>query len=96
MGGYNAWWGGGTSCAGAAGTKSLNVVLEILGPDHTTWFQRGGQNFTVKSAQRNPVRIITLVGVSPGHAFRVVASAKDTWHGVTDAATVIGETQVSP
>jgi hypothetical protein len=96
LGDGNAGWGGGTSCAGAVGTKTLNVVLQILGPDHKTWFQKGGQNFTDANAQRNPVRIVTLVAVSPGHAFRVVATAKDTWHGITNAATVIGETEVSP
>jgi len=96
QGSYNAWWGGGTSCAGAVGTRSLNVVLQILGSDQKTWYQKGGQNFTVNQAHRNPLQIITLVGVKPGHAFRVVAAAKDTWHGVANAAAVIGETEVSP
>ena len=77
--GVGYWYGGGTSCApppapGMGVFKSLNVVSQVLGPDHKTWFTKTGSRLTA-SGWGSPVRVSGAIMAAKGHTYRVVATA---------------------
>jgi len=79
IGGYYADFAGGTSCApppltGQGVYKTLAVQLQVLGPDHKTWYVKGTKTFTA-AGWASPVHVYGYFPVLKGHAFRVVATA---------------------
>jgi hypothetical protein len=69
-------YGGGTSCAGGVGTKSLIVYDQVLGQDGRTWYTISGSTFTGGPTSANPLRLRYTRPAYLGHAYRSVAIAK--------------------
>src|SRR5690242_8703304 len=74
--GWNQAYGGGTSCAGGVGRKTLTVSAQVLGQDGHTWFTIRGSTVTSGPTNGNPLRIKRVRAASLGHSYRAVASAK--------------------
>jgi hypothetical protein len=77
MGGaWNQNYGGGVSCAGGVGEKTLTIYDQVQGPDGRTWFTITGSTFTTGPTSINPVRMIRNRAAFLGHAYRAVASTR--------------------
>jgi hypothetical protein len=74
--GWTQDYGGGTSCAGGVGTKSLTTYDQVLGGDGRTWHTITGSTFTAGPTGANPLRMIHTRTAYLGHVYRTVAVAK--------------------
>jgi hypothetical protein len=68
-------FGGGTSCMGGVGTKTLTIYAQVLGQDGHTWFTITGSPFTVGPTNGNPLHMIRNRSAQIGHVYRTVAIA---------------------
>jgi hypothetical protein len=73
---WNQNYGGGTSCSGGVGQKTLTVYDQVLGQDGHTWYTLSGSTFTAGPSTSNPVRLKRNRAASLGHVYRAVAKAK--------------------
>jgi hypothetical protein len=73
---WNQNYGGGTSCAGGVGEKTLTIYDQVLGPDGRTWFTISGSTFTGGPTSVHQFRMIQNRPASLGHAYRTVATTK--------------------
>jgi hypothetical protein len=74
-----AWtqdYGGGTSCSGGVGTKTLTMYDQVVGGDGRTWHTISGSTFTDGPTGGNPLRMIRTRAGYLGHVYRTVATAK--------------------
>lgn len=69
-------YGGGTSCAGGVGVKTLTIYDQVMGHDNRTWYTISGSTFTAGPTSVNPVHMIRYRRAYLGHAYRAVAIAK--------------------
>jgi hypothetical protein len=69
-------YGGGTSCAGGVGTKTLTVYDQVLGQDGKTWHTISGSNFTDGPTTGNPLHIKLNRAAHLGHVYRTFVSAE--------------------
>jgi hypothetical protein len=69
-------YGGGTSCSGGIGVKTLTVSAQVLGQDSRTWYTIAGSTFTVGPSSGNPLRARRTRAAYLGHGYRTVAKAK--------------------
>ena len=74
--GWTQDYGGGTSCAGGVGAKTLTILTQVLGQDGHSWYTISGSKFTAGPAQANPLRTISTRPAYLGHAYRTVATAR--------------------
>lgn len=74
--GWTQDYGGGSSCQGGVGSKTLTIYDQVLGEDSHTWYTIIGSKFTAGPTTRNPVRMIRNRAAYLGHAYRTVAIAK--------------------
>ena len=70
-------YGGGTSCQGGVGSKTLTVVEQVLGQDRHTWFNISGSMLHAGPSPANPVRASAQRAAFLGHVYRTVAMAHD-------------------
>jgi hypothetical protein len=70
-------YGGGTSCQGGVGSKTLTVVEQVLGQDRHTWFNISGSMLHAGPSPGNPVRASAQRPAFLGHVYRTVAMAHD-------------------
>lgn len=68
-------YGGGTSCAGGVGVKTLTVVDQIRSPAGH-WLTIAGSGVAVGPAKGNPLHAIRSRAAVLGHVYRVVALAR--------------------
>lgn len=73
---WNQNYGGGTSCAGGVGEKTLTIYDQVLGPDGRTWFTITGSTFTAGPTNVHPLRMIRNRSAFLGHAYRAVATTR--------------------
>lgn len=73
---WNQNYGGGVSCAGGVGDKTLTIYDQVLGPDGRTWFTISGSTFTAGPTSVHPLRMIQNRAAFLGHAYRAVATTK--------------------
>jgi len=73
---WNQNYGGGASCAGGVGEKTLTIYDQVLGPDGRTWFTITGSTFTAGPTLVHPLRMIRNRSAFLGHAYRAVATTK--------------------
>ena len=73
--GWTQDYGGGTSCAGGIGVKTLTISAQVLGQDGRTWYTITGSRFTAGPTKGNPLRMIRNRPAFLGHAYRTVAIA---------------------
>lgn len=69
-------YGGGTSCSGGVGEKTLKIYDQVLGQNGHTWFTLSGSTFTTGPSKANPVRMKRNRSAELGHNYRAVATAK--------------------
>jgi hypothetical protein len=74
--GWTQDYGGGTSCAGGVGTKSVTVYEQVLGQDGHTWYTIAGSRFTAGPINGNPLRTWGDRPAYLGHGYRTVVVAK--------------------
>lgn len=74
--GWTQDYGGGVSCAGGVGEKTLTISNQVLGQDGRTWHTISGSTFTNGPIQRNPLRMIRNRPAYFGHAYRVATTAR--------------------
>jgi hypothetical protein len=74
--GWTQDYGGGVSCAGGVGEKTLTISNQVLGQDGRTWHTISGSTFTNGPIQRNPLRMIRNRPAYLGHAYRVATTAR--------------------
>jgi len=74
--GWTQDYGGGTSCAGGVGTKTLTIYDQALGKDGRTWHTISGSTFTEGPNSGNPMRMIRTRPAYLGHVYRTVATAR--------------------
>lgn len=87
--GWSMRYGGGVSCAGGVGSKTLSIYVQVIGngPKHK-WFTIFGSGMTQGPTPVNPLRLSTSRTAYLGHAYRVVAVANVTLaSGATMSAT---------
>jgi hypothetical protein len=70
--GWTQDYGGGVSCTGGVGTKTLTISDQVLGQDGHTWHTITGSKFTGGPVTGNPLRMIRNRQAVLGHAYRVV------------------------
>jgi hypothetical protein len=75
-GGWTQDYGGGVSCAGGVGTKTLTISDQVLGQDGKTWHTISGSKFTSAPITGNPLRMRRNRSAFLGHVYRVVTSTK--------------------
>jgi hypothetical protein len=75
-GGWTQDYGGGVSCAGGVGTKTLTISDQVLGQDGKTWHTISGSKFTSAPITGNPLRMRRNRSALLGHVYRVVTSTK--------------------
>lgn len=75
-GAWSQSYGGGTSCAGGVGQKTLTIYDQVLGQDGHTWFTITGSKFNAGPVNSNPLRMIRKRPAYLGHVYRTVAVAK--------------------
>jgi hypothetical protein len=75
-GAWNQNYGGGTSCAGGVGLKSMTIYAQVLGPDGHTWFTITGSTFRTAPISGNPLRMIRNRAAFLGHVYQAVAIAR--------------------
>lgn len=68
--------GGGTSCAGGVGRKTLTISAQTLGRDGRTWFTITHSTFTTGPITGHTVRMIRRRPAYLGHGYRTVALAR--------------------
>jgi hypothetical protein len=73
---WNQNYGGGTSCSGGVGEKTLTIYDQVLGQNGHTWHTITGSAFTAGPKQSNPVRMKRTRAATLGHTYRAVAIAK--------------------
>ena len=73
--GWRQNYGGGTSCAGGVGRKTLTIYDQVLSPDRHTWVTITGSKFTAGPTNGNPLRMIRNRAAYLGHGYRTVATA---------------------
>jgi hypothetical protein len=74
--GWTQDYGGGTSCAGGVGAKSLTISAEVLGPDGRTWYTITGSTLAGGPMTRSPLRMVRTRPAYLGHIYRTVVTAK--------------------
>lgn len=74
--GWTQDYGGGTSCAGGVGVKTLTSYDQVLGQDGRTWYTIVGSTFTSGPTSSNPLRMVHRRPAYLGHVYRTVAVAK--------------------
>lgn len=75
-GGWIGAYGGGTSCSGGVGEKTLTVYEQVRGPGGHRWFTISGSTVVVGPSETNPLRVIRHRRAFLGHEYRTVASAR--------------------
>jgi hypothetical protein len=68
-------YGGGTSCEGGVGTKTLTIYAQVLGQNGRTWFTISGSRFAAGPTNGSPLRLTRSRSASLGHVYRSVATA---------------------
>lgn len=68
-------YGGGTSCAGGIGVKTLTISDQVLGQDGRTWYTISGSNVTAGPTKTNPLRMLRNRAAYLGHVYRTLAVA---------------------
>ena len=88
---FSLTYGGGTSCAGGTGNKSLVAELQIQvnTGTHVMWYPiRTVQRFNYRG---NPLRLVSSDDIADAcecsHDYRISATATDTDNGVTKMGT---------
>lgn len=74
--GWRMDYGGGMSCQGGVGTRTLTAAAQVLGQDGHTWYTIIGSTVTYGPRTTNPLRIIHRRVAYLGHAYRTVATAR--------------------
>jgi hypothetical protein len=74
--GWTQDYGGGTSCAGGVGIKTLTISDQVLGQNGSTWHTVTGSTFTNGPTSGNPLHMIRTRSGFLGHVYRTVATAK--------------------
>lgn len=69
-------YGGGTSCAGGVGTKTVSIQDQVLGQDGRTWHTVTGSTVTDGPTTGNPLHTIRTRPAYLGHEYRTVATTK--------------------
>ncbi|MFL5865326.1 MAG: hypothetical protein ACJ780_31930 [Solirubrobacteraceae bacterium] len=69
-------YGGGTSCQGGVGAKTITVSAQVLGQDRHTWHTITGSAVMYQPRPINPLRVIRNLPAELGHVYRTVATAK--------------------
>ena len=69
-------YGGGASCRGGVGVKTMTISDQVLGKDGRTWHTISGSTFTAGPVSSNPLRMIQGRAAFLGHAYRALATAK--------------------
>jgi hypothetical protein len=75
-GGWTQDYGGGVSCTGGVGTKTLTISDQVLGQDGRTWHTISGSTFTAGPVTGNPLRMRRTRSAVLGHEYRVVVKTK--------------------
>jgi hypothetical protein len=78
-------YGGGTSCAGGVGSRSLSVVAQV--ENGSRWFTITGSSVKGGPAVGNPLRVRTQRNGFLGHAYRIVATGSVTIGSSPGSAT---------
>ena len=73
--GWTQDYGGGVSCAGGVGVKTMTISDQVLGKDGRTWYTISGSTFTGGPSNTNPLRMNRTRSAFLGHAYRVLAKA---------------------
>ena len=74
--GWTQDYGGGVSCAGGVGVKTMTISDQVLGSNGRTWYTISGSTFTGGPTGSNPLRMIRNRPAFLGHAYRVLATTK--------------------
>jgi len=74
--GWTQDYGGGTSCTGGIGLKTLTMYDQVLGQDGRTWCTIRGSDFAAGPTKSNPLRMIRNRAAYLGHVYRTVATAR--------------------
>lgn len=74
--GWTQDYGGGVSCAGGVGAKTMTVSDQVLGNHGHTWYTISGSTFTSGPTAGNPLRMRRNRAAFLGHAYRVLVRAK--------------------
>jgi hypothetical protein len=74
--GWTQDYGGGTSCAGGVGIKTLTIYDQVQGQDGHTWYTITGSRFTGGPINGNPLRLSGNRPAYLGHGYRTVVVAK--------------------
>ena len=74
--GWTQHYGGGVSCAGGVGMKSLTISDQVLGQDRHTWYTISGSTVKAGPTGHNPLRLIRTRSAFRGHAYRVLATTR--------------------
>lgn len=76
-------YGGGVSCAGGAGQKTLDVVPQVYGvvKGHGRWYTLGGFGRYQGPTPINPLRLSASRTAVPGHLYRLLVYAAVTLSG---------------
>lgn len=74
--GWKQNYGGGTSCTGGIGRKSLKISDQVLGQNGHTWYTISGSTFTSGPTNGNPLRMIRTRPAYLGHVYRTVVVAR--------------------
>ncbi|MGZ4215035.1 MAG: hypothetical protein ACXVHB_02420 [Solirubrobacteraceae bacterium] len=74
--GWTQDYGGGVSCAGGVGVKTMTVSDQVLGNHGHTWYTISGSTFTGGPTGSNPLRMRRNRSAFLGHAYRALVKAK--------------------
>lgn len=88
---YVMHYGGGTSCAGNAGRRTLNVVPQVFNliKGEPLWFSIGGEGLFQGPTPLSPLRLSRARAAVASHIYRVVAYGQVTLlNGKTASVTV--------
>lgn len=72
---WRLYYGGGTSCKGGVGVKTLTVSAQVLGRDRHTWHTITGSTVTYGPSPTNPLRVVRNRSAYLGHVYRTIAAA---------------------
>lgn len=82
-------YGGGTSCAGGAGERSLRICAQVSNRSggKTTWFTITGSCLSQGPTTVHPLRLNTARTAYLGHGYRIMASATSRYPGSNGPVT---------
>ncbi len=88
-GDYAMHYGGGTSCAGNTGQRTLNVVPQVFNLVHgqPLWFNIGGDGLFQGPTPASPLRLSRVRTAVAGHIYRLLVYGQVTSNGRTSSVT---------